>query len=116
MQSSLSPCQRHCPLHHGIQHRLREATCESILLAWIIAAEQCVRAYDSLCRVTEARFARGGQAQFTHGTQDFVPRKSTQPHDNSHPREKPAWPHPVIANGKLYLRDQDLLFCYVVKE
>jgi outer membrane protein assembly factor BamB len=22
------------------------------------------------------------------------------------------WTHPVIANGKLYLRDQDLLFCY----
>jgi outer membrane protein assembly factor BamB len=24
----------------------------------------------------------------------------------------PAWSHPVIANGKLYVRDQDLLFCY----
>src|SRR5262249_44611711 len=23
-----------------------------------------------------------------------------------------SWPHPVIANGKLYLRDQDLLLCY----
>lgn len=28
---------------------------------------------------------------------------------------KEAWPHPVIANGKLYLRDQELLFCYDVK-
>lgn len=27
-----------------------------------------------------------------------------------------AWPHPVIANGKLYLRDQDLLLCYDVKK
>ncbi len=27
----------------------------------------------------------------------------------------PAWSHPVIANGKLYLRDQDLLLCYAVK-
>jgi outer membrane protein assembly factor BamB len=27
-------------------------------------------------------------------------------------REPPAWSHPVIANGKLYLRDQDLLLCY----
>jgi len=27
----------------------------------------------------------------------------------------PAWPHPVIANGKLYIRDQDVLFCYDVK-
>lgn len=25
---------------------------------------------------------------------------------------KPAWSHPVIANGKLYIRDQDTLFCY----
>jgi len=29
--------------------------------------------------------------------------------------ESPAWPHPVIANGKLYLRDQDVLLCYDVK-
>lgn len=27
----------------------------------------------------------------------------------------PAWPHPVIANGRLYLRDQDILFCYDIK-
>jgi outer membrane protein assembly factor BamB len=27
----------------------------------------------------------------------------------------PAWAHPVVANGKLYVRDQDLLFCYDVK-
>ena len=25
-----------------------------------------------------------------------------------------SWPHPVIANGKLYLRDQDVLLCYDV--
>ncbi len=24
----------------------------------------------------------------------------------------PAWPYPVVANGRLYLRDQDNLFCY----
>ena len=27
-----------------------------------------------------------------------------------------AWPHPVIAGGKLYLRDQDILLCYDVRE
>lgn len=27
----------------------------------------------------------------------------------------PAWAHPVVANGRLYLRDQDLLLCYDVK-
>jgi hypothetical protein len=26
-----------------------------------------------------------------------------------------AWPHPVIANGKLHLCDQYELFCYDVK-
>jgi outer membrane protein assembly factor BamB len=30
--------------------------------------------------------------------------------------EQPAWSHPVIANGKLYLRDQDVLFCYDIAE
>jgi outer membrane protein assembly factor BamB len=29
--------------------------------------------------------------------------------------KKQSWPHPVIADGKLYLRDQDTLFCYEVK-
>lgn len=28
--------------------------------------------------------------------------------------DKHSWPHPVVANGKLYLRDQDLLLCYDV--
>lgn len=27
----------------------------------------------------------------------------------------PAWAHPVIANGKLYIRDQDSLFCYDIQ-
>lgn len=29
--------------------------------------------------------------------------------------DKPAWAHPVVANGKLYIRDQDTLLCYDVK-
>jgi outer membrane protein assembly factor BamB len=28
----------------------------------------------------------------------------------------PAWAHPVIANGKLYVRDQDLLLCYDLRQ
>jgi hypothetical protein len=27
----------------------------------------------------------------------------------------PAWPHPVIHDGKLYLRHGDLLLCYDVR-
>ena len=29
--------------------------------------------------------------------------------------DKPAWAHPVLANGKLYIRDQDTLLCYDIK-
>jgi outer membrane protein assembly factor BamB len=29
---------------------------------------------------------------------------------------KKAWPHPVIAGGRLYLRDQGVLLCYDVKQ
>jgi outer membrane protein assembly factor BamB len=30
--------------------------------------------------------------------------------------DKPSWAHLVVANGKLYIRDQDLLLCYDVKK
>ena len=29
--------------------------------------------------------------------------------------DSPNWAHPVIANGKLYLRDQNVLMCYDIK-
>jgi outer membrane protein assembly factor BamB len=29
---------------------------------------------------------------------------------------KPAWSHPIIANGKLYIRDQETLFCYDIQK
>ena len=30
--------------------------------------------------------------------------------------ERPSWPHPVILGGKLYLREQDMLYCYDLEE
>ena len=30
--------------------------------------------------------------------------------------QEPSWSHPVIAGGKLYLREQDALYCYNVSE
>ena len=42
----------------------------------------------------------------------FVERgRFEQPDRNS----APAWAHPIVANGKLYIRDQGLLLCYDVK-
>jgi hypothetical protein len=26
-----------------------------------------------------------------------------------------SWPHPVVANGELYIRDQDVMLCFDVK-
>ena len=36
--------------------------------------------------------------------------------DQPNRSDKRVWAHPVIANGKLYLRDQDLLLCYDVSK
>ncbi len=35
--------------------------------------------------------------------------------DQPNRSEREAWPHPVIAGGKLFIRDQDVLLCYEVK-
>jgi outer membrane protein assembly factor BamB len=43
---------------------------------------------------------------------EYVERGSFKQPDRS---RAPAWAHPVIANGKLYIRDQDVLLCYDVK-
>jgi outer membrane protein assembly factor BamB len=45
-------------------------------------------------------------------SKQYVERGRFEQPDRS---EAPAWPHPVIANGKLYIRDQDLLLCYDVR-
>jgi outer membrane protein assembly factor BamB len=37
------------------------------------------------------------------------------PASPNRPKQGGVWTHPVIANGKLYLRDQELLYCYEVK-
>ncbi len=44
--------------------------------------------------------------------QEYVERGRFEQPDRT---RSPAWTHPVIANGKLYVRDQDLLLCYDVK-
>ena len=43
---------------------------------------------------------------------EYLERGRFEQPDRSRP---PAWSHPVVANGKLYIRDQDLLLCYDAK-
>lgn len=44
----------------------------------------------------------------------FKPKDGEQMSDADR-KNKLAWPHPIVANGSLYLRDQDFLACYDVK-
>ena len=43
---------------------------------------------------------------------NYIERGRFEQPDRSY---QPAWTHPIIANGKLYIRDQDSLYCYDVK-
>ncbi|HJZ58657.1 MAG TPA: PQQ-binding-like beta-propeller repeat protein, partial [Gemmataceae bacterium] len=39
-------------------------------------------------------------------------RLSLPDNSKTRPRSGKVWPHPVVADGKLYLRDYEWLFCY----
>ena len=45
-----------------------------------------------------------------------IPEKSKVPQTRKTSRSAGIWTHPVVANGRLYLRDQELLFCYDIRE
>ncbi len=54
----------------------------------------------------------GPMILFEPSPKEYIERgRFAQPDRSS----KPAWAHPIIANGKLYVRDQDVLLCYDVK-
>jgi outer membrane protein assembly factor BamB len=58
------------------------------------------------------RHEKGTMTLIEPGPKEYIERGRFEQPDRS---ESPAWTHPVIANGKLYVRDQDLLLCYDVK-
>ena len=57
--------------------------------------------------------SEAGPVALIEATPDGLKEKSR--FDQPDRSDKQAWPHPVIANGKLYLRDQGLLLCYDVR-
>ena len=67
-------------------------------------------AYDHFVR-REALEQAGGLFLIEPSKEKLVIRGRFEQPDR---RSPPAWAHPVIANGKLYIRDQDLLLCYDV--
>jgi outer membrane protein assembly factor BamB len=58
------------------------------------------------------RTEKGTMLLIEPNRKEYVERGRFEQPDRS---EQPAWSHPIIANGKLYVRDQDTLFCYEVK-
>jgi hypothetical protein len=58
------------------------------------------------------RSENGAMLLIEPSSKQYVERGRFEQPDRS---KQPAWTHPVIANGNLYLRDQDLLLCYAVK-
>ena len=45
-------------------------------------------------------------------------RRKRQPDPQTELRKPKGkiWTHPVVVNGKLYLRDQDLIYCFDVRQ
>jgi outer membrane protein assembly factor BamB len=58
------------------------------------------------------RTEKGTMLLIEPNSKEYLERGRFEQPDRS---KEPAWPHPIIANGKLYLRDQDNLFCYDVR-
>lgn len=60
-----------------------------------------------------ARSERGPVALVEATPSGYVEKGRFEQPDRSN---APSWPYPVVANGRLYLRDQDVLLCYDVKQ
>ncbi|HEX2971494.1 MAG TPA: PQQ-binding-like beta-propeller repeat protein, partial [Tepidisphaeraceae bacterium] len=58
------------------------------------------------------RHEKGTMTLIEPSPREYLERGRFEQPDRS---ESPAWAHPVIANGKLYIRDQDVLLCYNIK-
>lgn len=58
------------------------------------------------------RFANGSMVLAKASPEDYIEVGSFKVPGSG---ERPSWSHPVIANGKLYLREQDVINCYDIK-
>jgi len=67
---------------------------------------------DGLLVLREESKGKGVVALVEATPEGYTEKSRFTPPDQS---GKDNWAHPVIANGKLYLRDQDVLLCYDVK-
>jgi len=60
----------------------------------------------------KSKTAEGTVALLEATPTGFKEKGRFDPPDRS---DKNSWPHPVIAGGRLYIRDQEVLLCYDVR-
>ena len=77
----------------------------------------CSVMYADGCLYLRNPGGRGADAKSRVALAEATPKgyKELASFDQPERSNKMAYPHPVIANGRLYLRDQDVLLCYDVK-
>ncbi|MCX8155366.1 MAG: PQQ-like beta-propeller repeat protein [Verrucomicrobiae bacterium] len=72
----------------------------------------CLVYADGHLIIREERKSKGLVALLEANPQTYKVKGKFTPPDQS---GKENWPHPVVLDGRLYLRDQDVLLCYDVK-
>ena len=58
------------------------------------------------------RSEKDGAMALVEATPDAYREKGRFTPPDSTSKKNAVWPHPIVANGRLYLRDQETLFCY----
>jgi len=89
-----------------------EAKLECEASGSILAADGCLYLYSDQAEVALLKTTPDGwdeQGRFP------LPQKSDAPKTRATSSRAQIWTPPVIANGRLYLRDQELLFCFDVR-
>lgn len=102
----------------GNQHNQGKPACVELKTGKILWSENSPFRGDGSAATAAAdgmlyfRYQNGVVALIAANPKEFTPVSSFKIPE---PSGKPSWPHPAIANGKLFLRDQDKLHCYDLK-
>ena len=102
---------------HLYGHNDREWVCQNLQTGAIVWSNRGVGkgavVYADGHLYTRSESGKGRMALVEATSKGYVEKGRFEQPDRS---KENSWPHPVIAGGKLYLRDQDVLLCYDVKQ
>lgn len=91
--------------------------CVELKTGKVVWEDRCVGCKASVAFADGHLIVRGEDGRGTIALVEATPEgyKEKGRFDQPERSKKTAWPHPVIAGGKLYIRDQDVLLCFDVK-